>query len=403
MSTYLYYTQGIREFQEENIQYFEEKAVIRLVRKKQRCPKCGRRKVTLEDLYERDVRGLPVGRICEVHLIYTVHRIYCHHCHERSVEVIPFLSHSKARLTAAFERTILELREQVSIRALANYFHLRWHTVKDIEKRHLEQRFATIDTSKVQAVGVDEIHIGHGQAKQAYLTIIRDLETGAVIHVGNGKGVSALEGALSKLNASKLQVVAMDMANAYSSWFAEHFPKAQIVFDHFHVIKLMNDRLDNVRRRVTAKLDSMERKHLKGLRFVFLKNKEDIPEDNQNILHNLRGKFQELGDAYMFKEALRTIYRVAQNAYHATILFHRWCKEAEETRIPELKTMAKTIRDRLDGITSYWTFEHLSNASMEGFNNKIRWLNRMAYGFRDMEYFKLKIYQLPEINPEKSL
>ena len=403
MSTYLYYTQGIREFQEENIQYFEEKAVIRLVRKKQRCPKCGRRKVTLEDLYERDVRGLPVGRICEVHLIYTVHRIYCHHCHERSVEVIPFLSHSKARLTAAFERTILELREQVSIRALANYFHLRWHTVKDIEKRHLEQRFATIDTSKVQAVGVDEIHIGHGQAKQAYLTIIRDLETGAVIHVGNGKGVSALEGALSKLNASKLQVVAMDMANAYSSWFAEHFPKAQIVFDHFHVIKLMNDRLDNVRRRVTAKLDSMERKHLKGLRFVSLKNKEDIPEDNQNILHNLRGKFQELGDAYMFKEALRTIYRVAQNAYHATILFHRWCKEAEETRIPELKTMAKTIRDRLDGITSYWTFEHLSNASMEGFNNKIRWLNRMAYGFRDMEYFKLKIYQLPEINPEKSL
>ena len=72
--------------------------------------------------------------------------------------MIPFLSHSKARLTAAFERTILELREQVSILALANYFHLRWHTVKDIEKRHLEQRFATIDTSKVRAVGIDEIH-----------------------------------------------------------------------------------------------------------------------------------------------------------------------------------------------------------------------------------------------------
>ena len=92
---------------------------------------------------------------------------------------------------------------------------------------------------------------------------MRDLESGAVIHVGDGKGVSALDGALSKLNASKLQVVAMDMANAYSSWFKEHFPQAQIVFDHFHVIKLMNDRLDHVRRRVTTKLDSMERKHLK--------------------------------------------------------------------------------------------------------------------------------------------
>ena len=124
------------------------------------------------------------------------------------------------------------------------------------------------------------------------------------------------------------------MTNAYSTWFAEHFPRAQIVFDHFHVIKLMNDRLDQVRRRVTAKLDSMERKHLKGLRFVFLRNEEDIPEDNQNILHNLRGKFQELGDAYMFKEALRTIDLVAQDAYQANIALHRWCAMAEETLVP---------------------------------------------------------------------
>ena len=403
MPTYLYYTQGILDFQEETTTYSEERLEIRLKRKKHQCPKCKSKDVTLTVLYERDVRGLPMGRIREVHFIYTLHLVYCRHCHKRSIEDIPFISHPKARLSNEFERTILELREQVSIRALANYFHLRWHTVKEIEKRYLQHKFATIDTSKVQAIGVDEIHIGHGQAKQAYLTIVRDLESGAVIHVGDGKGVSALEGALSKLNASKLQVVAMDMANAYSSWFKEHFPKAQIVFDHFHVIKLMNDRLDKVRRRVTAKLDSTERKHLKGLRFVFLKNEEDIPESNTNILHNLKGKFQELGDAYMFKEALRTIYRVAQDAYQATIMFLRWCKEAEETLVPELKTMAKTIRDRMDGITSYWTFEHLSNASMEGFNNKIRWLNRMAYGFRDLECLKLKIYQLPQINCEKAL
>ena len=403
MPTYLYYTQGILNFQEETTTYSEERLEIRLKRKKHQCPKCKSKDVTLTVLYERDVRGLPMGRIREVHFIYTLHLVYCHHCHERSIEDIPFISHPKARLSNEFERTILELREQVSIRALANYFHLRWHTVKEIEKRYLQHKFATIDTSKVQAIGVDEIHIGHGQAKQAYLTIVRDLESGAVIHVGDGKGVSALEGALSKLNASKLQVVAMDMANAYASWFKEHFPKAQIVFDHFHVIKLMNDRLDKVRRRVTAKLDSVERKHLKGLRFFFLKNEEDVPKDNQNILHNLKGKFQELGDAYIFKEALRTIYRVAQDAYQATIMFLRWCKEAEETLVPELKTMAKTIRDRMEGITSYWTFEHLSNASMEGFNNKIRWLNRMAYGFRDLEYLKLKIYQLPQINCEKSL
>ena len=105
----------------------------------------------------------------------------------------------------------------------------------------------------------------------------------------------------------------------------------------------------------------------------------------------------------MFKEALRSIYRVAQDAYQANIALHRWCKIAEETLVPELKTMAKTIRDRMDGIVSYWTFGHASNASTEGFNNKIRWLIRQAYGFRDLEYFKLKIYQLPQINCEKAL
>ena len=105
----------------------------------------------------------------------------------------------------------------------------------------------------------------------------------------------------------------------------------------------------------------------------------------------------------MFKEALRTIYRVAIDAYQAAVAFHKWCKLAEETLVPELKTMAKTIRDRLGGIISYWTFGHVSNASVEGFNNKIRWLIRQAYGFRDREYLKLKIYQLPQINCEKAL
>ena len=403
MSTYLYYTRGIRDFQEKNTSFSGERLEIRLIRRNHRCQKCRSKMLTLETLCERDVRGLPMGRFREVHLIYTLHRIYCHRCHERSIEPVLFITHPKSRLTSEFERTILELREQVSIRAMASYFHLRWHTVKDIKKRHLCHRFATIDTSRVQAIGIDEIHVGHGQANQSFLTIVQDLESGAVIHAGDGKGVAALEGALSKLNASRLKLVTMDMANAYFTWFAEHFPRAQIVFDLFHVVKLMNDRLDHVRRRVTDKLDTVQQKQLKGLRFIFLKNNEDIPENAQNILRNLRETFRELGDTYMFKEALRTIYRVAQDAYQAAIAFHRWCKLAEETLVPELKTMAKTICDSLSGIVSYWTFGHISNAGMEGFYNKIRWLIRQAYGFRDREYLKLKIYQLPEINCEKVL
>ena len=94
------------------------------------------------------------------------------------------------------------------------------------------------------------------------------------------------------------------------------------------------------------------------------------------------GDFQDLGDTYMFKEALRSIYRQAKDSYHARMAFYRWCKLAEETGIPELKTMARTIRDKLDGIVTYWTFRHISNAKMEEFNNKIRWLIKHALRFK---------------------
>ena len=102
----------------------------------------------------------------------------------------------------------------------------------------------------------------------------------------------------------------------------------------------MNEMLDHVRRIVMAKLDSTEHNHLKELRSVVIKKEEDNPEDNQNNPHNLRGKFQEHDDAYMFKKALRTIYRVVQNACQTNIALHRCCKLAEETLVPELKTMA---------------------------------------------------------------
>ena len=403
MPVNLYYTQKVRGFQQEQEKYSSKSAEIHLKRTKHQCPYCGSTDVKPEPLRRRRVRGEPLGSCRKVILEFTIHRLYCPKCHHRETEHIPFLSHPKARLTKALERTILELRPHMSIQALVDFYDLRWHTIKELEKKQLKKKYSRIQTAHIKAIGIDEIHVGKGMQNQQYLTIVRDLQSGAVIHVGEGKGISALAGALKKLKKSKLRIVTMDMANAYYSWISENFPKANIVFDHFHVIKLMNDKLDLVRRRITAKMDDVQRKQLKGLRFIFLRNNEDLPEDAKRILKNMRGDFQELGDAYMFKEALRSIYRQAKDSYHARIAFHRWCKMAEETGIPELKTIARTIRDKLDGIVTYWTFRHISNAKMEGFNNKIRWLIKQAYGFRDREYFKLKIYQLPEISSEKSL
>ena len=274
MPVNLYYTQKVRGFQQESAKYSKESVEIRLKRTKHQCSHCGSTSITVEPIRSRRIRGEPLGSCRKVVLEFTIHRLYCHSCHHRELEDIPFLSHPKARLTKALERTILELRPHMSIQALASFYDLRWHTIKELEKKHLKKKYSRIQTAHIKAIGIDEIHVGKGMQNQQYLTIVRDLQSGAVIHVGDGKGISALAGALKKLKKSKLRIVTMDMANAYYSWISENFPKANIVFDHFHVIKLMNDKLDLVRRRITAKMDESQRKQLKGLRFIFLRNNE---------------------------------------------------------------------------------------------------------------------------------
>ena len=180
----LYYTQKVRGFQQKHVEYLQEKVVYELKRTEQRCPKCGAKDVFAELLGERMIRGVPMGVCREVYLRHAVHRIYCHRCHERSMEHIPFLSHSKARLTKSFERTILELRQHMSIRAVSNYFRLRWHTVKELEKRQLKKEFAKISAAKVKIIGIDEIYVSR-TAAQKFITVIRDLESGAVLYVGD--------------------------------------------------------------------------------------------------------------------------------------------------------------------------------------------------------------------------
>ena len=141
-------------------------------------------------------------------------------------------AHPKARLTKSFERTILELCEHMSIRAVSNYFHLRWHTVKELEKKHLEKKFSMISMSEVKIIGIDEIYVSR-TAEQKFITVIRDLESGAVLHVGDGKGLTALDGALKILKKSKIKAVAMDMSNAYKSWTLKKAECRKLMFLNF--------------------------------------------------------------------------------------------------------------------------------------------------------------------------
>ena len=193
------------------------------------------------------------------------------------------------------------------------------------------------------------------------------------------------------------------MANSYSAWVKEVLPNADIVYDHFHVIKLMNERMNNLRRSTMNKLEDEQKKELKGKRFLLLKNEENLSEKGADELKKLRFEFKDLGTTSMMKECLRRIYKLADSYDLARTAFLRWCDKAEVSGIFCLKQMAKTIRRRLDGLLAYWKHEKLTSASQEGFNNKIGWLTRQAYGYHDEKYLHLKIYDLPNLSTRKSL
>lgn len=237
------------------------------------------------------------------------------------------------------------------------------------------------------------------------MTVVRYLETEDVLFVGDGKGEAALAEFSRRLRRWQRHItcVCTDMSNAYSAWVEKNLPNAETVFDHFHVIKAMNDALDRIRRRTAAKADEETRKLLKGNRHLLTGNREDLSDAGKASLMEMRRNFGELSDAYGLKEHLRAIYDFARIDYSARLLLEDWCETARATKVPELVSMAKMVESHMVGILGFWRHGRASNAKMEGFNNKIRWLVSQAYGIRDREYFKLKVYSLPQTDIKKAI
>jgi len=290
----------------------------------------------------------------------------------------------------------------MSIREVAKLCGLHWDIVKQIEKDHLREKFNTVDLSKVRYLGIDEVYLGR---TLKFITVVRDLEQGDVLYIGKGKDTASLKGFEQLLKDQKpaIQGIAMDMANAYKSWAKDHLPDADIVFDHFHVIKRMNSHLNDIRRITINKLTAEQAKDLKGHRYTFLRSEEHLKDELGTELKRLREQYSELGMASLMKEQLRNVYKLANSDELARRAFEIWSHLAEHSGVRQLKQMSKMIRGHLEGILGYWKHNRISNASQEGFNNKIGWLTRQANGYRDEEYLHLKIHDLPNISTRKEL
>ena len=149
----------------------------------------------------------------------------------------------------------------MTISGISRLYKINWRTIKNYEKIYLGKKYKRKKLKNVRVIGIDEIYIC--PKKKKYITIVRDLETGAVLHIGKGKGKDALKDLKKRLACSKAKIktIAMDMSGPFKSWAKEVLPKATIVFDHFHVIKLMNDKIDTLRRSTMNKLDDEQKKH----------------------------------------------------------------------------------------------------------------------------------------------
>jgi transposase len=172
----------------------------------------------------------------------------------------------------------------MTILDVAELTGLCWDTVKNLVKERLAKDYAHIRLKELRRLAIDEIYLGR---KQKYLTLVIDQESGRIIWVGRGKAGEALHGFWRRLKASgaKIEAVAMDMSQAYARSVAQHLPGALIVFDRFHVMKLMNEKLDDLRRQLVREAESQDAKlAIKGTRWLLLYRRDHLPQSRAREL-----------------------------------------------------------------------------------------------------------------------
>lgn len=354
------------------------------------CPKCKSLDVIRKGKRTRRVQSLPIG-FHPVFFQVEVPRCHCKAC-RATFEVAPPFCPAYAHYTQTLARYVYGLSRVMTMSDVADLTLLGWDTVKAIVAEGLEKDYSNPSLKKVRHLGIDEIHLG---SKKRFYTIVIDLDDGRILWAKSGRGKAALQGFWRRLRLAKAKIkaVATDMSAAYWSAVVENLPQAALVFDKFHVVKLMNERLDNLRREMVREAEGpVLKKKIKGTRFLLLRNpeslsKEQIPKLDEALKFN-----QPLLIGWYLKEELRELW--SHDTYEKMKAFmEEWCRKAAETCIPQIMKMAKTLKLHATGILNY-AKHRITSGRMEGINNKIKTLNKKAYGYHDENFFILKLLSL---------
>jgi len=296
-----------------------------------------------------------------------------------------------ARVTRALSNAVARLARELSWQGTARQYGLNWKTVAGIVKRAVRYGLRTRKRPPVHVIGIDEVSRRKGQV---YLTVVYDLERRVLLWVGEDRTEEAVKKffpeEMGRRRCSTLQVVCMDMWAAYVNLVKEYAAQAQILFDRFHIVKHLQEAVDEVRRSEMRRLSGQEKVTFKSSRWLLLKNPWNLTTDQKERLSTLVRWNTPIVRAYYLKESFQLFWEYKQEE-RAEDLLSKWRRSAMRSRLEPFKRFVKMLRSHLDGILP-WTKLRLSNGAVEGMNNKIKSISHRSFGFRSSQHFIAAIY-----------
>jgi transposase len=355
-----------------------------------RCGRCGEPCALLHERRWRRVRE----RDCfdrRVWLDVPIRRMDCHHCGARVTERIAWLP-ANARITRRLWAWVEALVQLLPIAHVARLTGLHWHTIKEIDRLRLDAKHGEFEAHGVRRLVMDEfaLHKGH-----RYATVVMDAEAMRVLWVGEGRSREAIRPffeLLSEEGCRRIEAVAMDMNTAFDLEVRQHCPQAEVVYDLFHVVaRFGREVIDRVRvDQANALRDQpAARQVIKRSRWLLLRNRNNLDAAQGVRLGELLAANAPLATVYLLKTALKEVW-FAPSVPEGARRWRNWYRMAIDSGLASLILFAKRLKPYLRGILASARFP-MNTSILEGVNNRIKVIKRMAYGFRDSAYFFLKI------------
>ena len=352
---------------------------------------CGKTHRSWYDTREKTVRDLDAFGTA-VYLSFQMRRVHCTKCQAVKSERITWLALSN-RATQRFEEAVGKMAREMPLTAVAKHHRIGWDQAWRMELQYMRELVKKRPPSaNIRVIGVDEISV---RKRHVYRVVIADLDEQRPIWIGGtGRTKEDMDRFFTEIGVERskgIELAVMDMWKAFRNSTSEHAPDARIIFDKFHVLGHLSDALDEVRRQEYKRVNDKERKFIKGQRYTLLSHKANLDTEGRRSLKLLLKANKRLHKAYLLKESFGQLWDYSYPAA-ARKFFENWKAQLRWQKLGPYEKFAAMIEKHWEGIVSYCHPDNkVSLGFMEGLNNKIRVIQRRAYGIKSDEYLRLKV------------